>query len=272
MVASIPESLPVLDRINRRAYRTRGVLRQFGTATGWLEPGEELAVRLVADSVGGAAILDIGIGGGRTAPLLRAISPDYRGIDYTPSMVALAKQRFPDVTFLEMDARSLAFPDAAFALVTFTFNGIDSIDLQGRRGVLREVFRVLRPGGYFVFSSLNRPEAALARRWPDWTVFRGAGKSPARLLRGCARLLVGGFNRLRRQRLILESENAAVSPLPAHNFALLTVFVALQEQLRELRDAGFVLDAMFEPRGRRLQPDEAQETHAPWFYYVARKP
>ena len=30
------------DRINRRTYRRRGVLRQFGAASGWLEPGEGL--------------------------------------------------------------------------------------------------------------------------------------------------------------------------------------------------------------------------------------
>ena len=83
-------------------------MRQFASASGWLEAGEQRAVERIADVVRGAPILDIGVGGGRTAPLLREISADYRGIDYAPAMLAAARKRFPDAAFLEMDARSLA--------------------------------------------------------------------------------------------------------------------------------------------------------------------
>src|SRR5690348_5879799 len=93
---NIPFSTPYFDRINQRTYSRPGVLRQFESATGWLEPGERIAIERVADAVRGGAILDIGIGGGRTAPLLGEISKNYRGIDYSPAMVQVARRRFPE--------------------------------------------------------------------------------------------------------------------------------------------------------------------------------
>ena len=125
---TIPHRAPYMDRVNRGTWRRRGPLRQFGTASGWLEAGEQVAIEYVAHFVRDTPILDIGVGGGRTAPLLAALSADYRGIDYLAEMVALARRRFPAFRFLEMDARRLSFPDQSFRLVTFSYNGIDSVE------------------------------------------------------------------------------------------------------------------------------------------------
>ena len=268
---AIPLSLPAFDRINQKAYQRRGVLRQFGNASGWLEPGERAAIEQVADAVRDGGILDIGIGGGRTAPLLRALSHDYCGVDYTPAMVELARRRFPEIDFRQMDARHLAFPDARFRLAVFSYNGIDSVDPAGREAVLREVWRVLEPGGWFVFSALNRGAAA-AIGWPDWSVFRGVGLDPARLLRACAKLVVGGINRARGQMMRCDDGEMSIGNLAAHNFALVTVFTSPSVQLRQLRDVGFTIDVMFAPDGRRIAPGPASESCEAWYYYVAQKP
>ena len=120
------------------------------------------------------------------------------------------------------------FPAHSFGLVLFSYNGIDSIDLGGRKQVLQEVYRVLRPGGCFVFSCLNRRDAAMAARWPDLTVFRRAGWSPALWMRATARLLVGGINRLRRAPMLRAGAEIAVGQIPAHNFALVTLFMSVR--------------------------------------------
>ena len=260
-----------LDRINRRAYRLPGVLRQYGSASGWLDPGEQAAVLSVASAAQNAPILDIGVGGGRTAPLMRTISPSYCGIDYVPAMVAIARGRFPGMDFREMDARRLAFADGAFALVTFSYNGIDSTDPAGRQAILREVHRVLRPGGYFVFSALNRTGSERLRHWPDWSVFHGAVPSPLRLLRAVAKLLVGGINRLQGWWLAHDDGSVAIDTLSAHNFALVTVFTSPAAELRELHEAGFAVEAIFDPNGRGVSANGGTGLAAPWYHYVARK-
>jgi SAM-dependent methyltransferase len=272
MSETIPLHTPAFDRINQRTYGRRGVLRQFETASGWLEPGERVAIEHAVDAVRGGAILDIGVGGGRTAPLMAELSANYRGIDYTPSMVEVARRRFPNLCFHEMDARRLTFADDSFDLVTFSYNGIDSVDLAGRLDVLRQVHRVLLPGGYFVFSALNRQGSAHGEHWPDFRVFRDAGFSPVRLPRAVARFAQGGINWLRYRLMVRADADVAIGNVSAHNFGLVTLFTSVGAQLRQLRASGFVVEAIIEQDGRRIAADGSEPTKAPWCHFVARKP
>lgn len=259
------------DRINRRTYQTRSALRQMEAATDWLEPGERLAFELIADCVRDGAILDIGVGGGRTAPLMLAISRNYCAIDYSPAMASAARKRFPTLRILEMDARRLSFPANSFDLAAFSYNGIDSVDLTGRLEILRGVHRVLRLGGFFVFSALNREGPAHEDHWPDFHVFRDAGLSPNRLLHAAARFMLSGANWLRLHPLAKEGDDVAIGHISAHNFGLITLFTSLRAQLGQLGDAGFRVEAIFEPDGRRIAADGSEPTHAPWCHFVACK-
>jgi SAM-dependent methyltransferase len=270
-VAALPYFRSDLGLINRKAFQRRGVLRHFGLASGWLEQGEQIAVLSVAEAAGGAPILDIGVGGGRTAPLMQEISADYCGIDFAPAMIAVAHKRFPDVDFREMDARCMSFNDDAFALATFSYNGIDAVDLKGRHAIMREVHRVLRPGGCFVFSALNRNGREWLPRWPNWEVFGGAGLRPLRLLRAAAKLLLSGVNRVRWSGRRRDDGEVAVGSLAAHDFSLVTMFTSPLATQRQLEEAGFRVEAMFDPDGRALTPEVWRDSQAPWYHVVARK-
>jgi SAM-dependent methyltransferase len=260
-----------MDRVNRRTYSNRGAVRQFAAASGWLERGERLAIECAAATARDAPILDIGIGGGRTTPLMTEISRTYVGIDYTPSMVEVARRRFPGLCFQEMDARTLRFADGSFQLVTFSYNGIDSVDPAGRLEILRQVHRVLRPGGCFVFSTLNLHGAAWGASWPDWSVYREAGLSATRLAHAVAKLALGGINRLRALSARRVDTDAAIGAISAHNFGLLAVFTSLGEQLRQLKECGFQVEAIFEPSGHQVASDGSEATEAPWCHFVARR-
>lgn len=102
----------------------------------------------------GCTLLDIGVGGGRTTRHL-AHRTDYFAIDYSPEMVAATREAFPGVRVQVGDARELDFGDESFDAVLFSFNGLDCVDLAGRARAYSEVFRVLRPGGVFIFSTHN---------------------------------------------------------------------------------------------------------------------
>lgn len=93
-------------------------------------------------------ILDVGTGTGFFAVLLAQQGHRVEGIDLTPAMLeearTLAKQRNLDITFREMDAQNLAYPDGTFDVVisrnlTWT--------LPDPQRAYVSWFRVLKPGG-----------------------------------------------------------------------------------------------------------------------------
>ena len=93
-------------------------------------------------------ILDVGTGTGFFAVLLAQQGHRVEGIDLTPAMLEeariLAKQRNLDITFREMDAQNLAYPDGTFDVVisrnlTWT--------LPDPQRAYASWFRVLKPGG-----------------------------------------------------------------------------------------------------------------------------
>ena len=105
----------------------------------------------------GGAILDLGVGGGRTTPFLSAIASQYIGADYSEKMVCACRKKFPNLQFEVADAADLSrFADRSFDAVVFSFNGSDYIaPEENRHRFLQECHRVLKPGGTFVFSSHN---------------------------------------------------------------------------------------------------------------------
>ena len=93
-------------------------------------------------------ILDVGTGTGFFAILLAEKGHRVEGIDLTPAMLEearwLAKQRNLDITFREMDAQNLDYPNDSFDVVisrnlTWT--------LPDPESAYAEWFRVLKPGG-----------------------------------------------------------------------------------------------------------------------------
>jgi SAM-dependent methyltransferase len=103
-----------------------------------------------------ASVLDLGCGAGRTT--IGLVDNGYQpiGIDLSETLLAQARQRYPQIDFRMMDAIRLAFADTSFAAAFFSYNGIDCIyPLADRRRCIAEVFRILTPGGIFLLSSHN---------------------------------------------------------------------------------------------------------------------
>lgn len=101
-------------------------------------------------------VLDLGCGAGRTSAVLAELGYDTVGLDISRSMVALGSEADPDVDYVVGDAARLPFGDETFPSVLFSHNGIDELrPASTRTAALREVFRVLTPGGRFAFSSHN---------------------------------------------------------------------------------------------------------------------
>ena len=146
---------PVYDRVN--------TVVSVGTDRFWrarvrkaLPPGE------------GLRVLDVATGTGEIAfELLR--SPrvaEVVGVDPAAQMLAMAERkaktisRGGDVRFQQMDAIALAFDDASFDVVTVAFGVRNMTDPIA---ALRELRRVLRPGGRLLVLEFSLPASALVR-------------------------------------------------------------------------------------------------------------
>jgi SAM-dependent methyltransferase len=132
----------------------------------------------------GGRVLDVGCGPGRLAIPLARHGLDVTGLDLDPAMIerarinagrALGDDRRP--TFVVGDAASLAFPDGSFDLVVSTMSMHHWEDpIAG----LREIARVLRPGGRALIWDLRPGVVPVHAHVPDVTEHvEGSGLSVA---------------------------------------------------------------------------------------------
>jgi ubiquinone/menaquinone biosynthesis C-methylase UbiE len=101
--------------------------------------------------------LEIGCGQGALARLLvERYGAQVVASDYDPAQVALAQERLADlgeqVELRVVDARTIPFDDAVFDAV-FSFGVLHHIP-GGWRKAIAEIARVLKPGGWFIFTDL----------------------------------------------------------------------------------------------------------------------
>ena len=69
------------------------------------------------------------------------------GLDCNPGMLAVARRTEPAIDWVEGKAEALPFPDHSFDAVVSQFG---LMFFEDRRAALREMWRVLRPGGHMV--------------------------------------------------------------------------------------------------------------------------
>jgi SAM-dependent methyltransferase len=253
---------------NRREYRRHDTVELIRARSGWIDIGERILVNRIADEIRSQPILDVGVGGGRTAWMLRTISRDYVAVDYSPEMVEACRHEYPGLDVRECDARDLSiFPDGAFALVVFSFNGIDVLDHVGRLQALAEMHRVLRPGGLMLYSTLNKKGSLYGSRpWARRQV------SATRILFH----LPSSLSRYRREhrnwrrQKPFEEDHAswAICAAGAYEFRILAHFTLPSTEQQALGSIGFAVE---ETLGCDGDPIESDSTTTPYFYLLARK-
>jgi len=95
----------------------------------------------------GMSILDVGCGTGSHPELYQRYQCDLYGIDLSPSMLAIARERLGDTAQLELgDATNMPYEDDKFDLV-ISMLSLHEMSARTRSGVLEETRRVLKPDG-----------------------------------------------------------------------------------------------------------------------------
>ena len=104
-------------------------------------------------------ILDIGCGCGRTTIPLSQKGYEVVGIDISRGMIegaikAARNSKQADLGLLVADACTLCFSDNSFDGILFSYNGLSEVYGQhSKEGILREISRVLKEGGVFIFTA-----------------------------------------------------------------------------------------------------------------------
>lgn len=215
-------------------------------------------------------VLDIGIGTGRTTYTFGAVAGEYVGIDYAEEMVRQAKVNVPPsphMTLKFQDARDLSeYYSQPFDFIFFSMNGLDSVSHEVREQIIREARKVVKPTGWFSFSSHTirgfKPDPAVRpfrmsdplrsgyHHWKD-------SKHRSRMRAAHRGLDLAALRR----------KDWAVLKTGDHDFTIDIYHVNPVYQVARLRELGFDVAAMYDPNGNA--PDPAT-TEVDWIYYLCR--
>ncbi len=146
-----------------RHYDRMGALLSFGQDPLW----RRALVRAI-DPQPDQRILDVATGTGMVAEALaRRSSCRVVAVDQSEAMLGAARARLErrsqlarQITFVRGEAGQLPFADAEFDALSFTYL-LRYVD--DRRGTMRELARVLKPGGRIAMVEFGVPQSALLR-------------------------------------------------------------------------------------------------------------
>jgi SAM-dependent methyltransferase len=252
----------IQDTVNKRCFSKASVIDGYRQVEA-IDEAEKAILQRLRASIKDKKLLDIGIGGGRTTGYLIEISGDYTGVDYIHDFVQIARTKYPGVPILHADARDLnMFEDEAFDFVLFSYNGIDYVPHEGRLRALSEIRRVLKPSGYFMFSTHNR-DYGYPRRLP-WQ--EGLPLSLSQI-KSCFEGVGYWFRHLMMRKHEVDTDEYAMINDNAHGFSLLTYYIRVDAQINQLQSLGFTNVEVYNLDGKRVE----FESEFPWTYYLATK-
>jgi demethylmenaquinone methyltransferase/2-methoxy-6-polyprenyl-1,4-benzoquinol methylase len=174
-----------------RGYDRMGALLSFGQDPLWRR-----ALVAAVDPRPGQRVLDVATGTGMVAEQLARRGARVVGLDQSEEMLGGARRRFdpardwagPPVELVRGEAERLPFADGEFDALTFTYL-LRYVDDPA--ATLRELARVVRPGGRIGMVEFGAPRARLARRL--WHLYTRVGLPAVGRIAGPAWVDVGHF-------------------------------------------------------------------------------
>ncbi len=251
-----------LNFANKTAYARADVLAYYQNLEILFEPEKILFEKLLPE-IKDSKILDLGIGGGRTTGHLLQISNDYTGVDYIAEFAKETGEKYPDARILCGDARNLTdFDDETFDFILFSFNGLDCVSNEDRFKALREIYRVLKKDGIFMFSSHNRDYQYFNKLpWQRKIEYSTS------FLKFCLYCLYHLPTHFKMSRNEIQTDDYAVVNDGDHRFSMLVYYINIEKQVEQLTNNGFFDVEAYNCEGKLVERD----TVSHWVYYLARK-
>ena len=137
---------------NKQAYSSEKALKKYSNYN--LYPNEQYIFDKYFKK--GSSVLDLACGSGRTTVNLFRQGYNVKGTDLSEPLIAVAKEKFPEIKFETGDFSDIKEENESYDNVFISHNSIDhAYPISQREKVIEECYRVLKPGGHFVFSSHN---------------------------------------------------------------------------------------------------------------------
>nr|WP_275974250.1 class I SAM-dependent methyltransferase [Argonema galeatum] len=113
-------------------------------------------------------VLDLCCGSGQATQFLVQYSQNVTGLDASPLSLKRARLNVPSAQYTEAFAEDMPFADNSFDLV-HTSVAMHEMQADRLRQILKEVYRVLKPGGVFALVDFHAPTNPLF--WPPISLF-----------------------------------------------------------------------------------------------------
>ena len=122
--------------------------------------GEHLLRYLESRNLSPRSMLDLGCGTGILCEIFHARGIQAAGMDLSPGMIAIARERCPEIAYEVADMTTYR-PDKRFDLVTCTGDALNHIpELTDIGKIFENVYEYTAPGGLFIFDILNENEVS----------------------------------------------------------------------------------------------------------------
>lgn len=255
--------MTTIDALNRNFYERQNIVAEYTfTENTLVWPEEEVIFEQYQQHIQDKSVLDVGCGGGRTAISLRKFTSNYIGIDFSAKMIESCQAKHPELQFFHCDASDMSqFGNESFDFIIFSFNGIDCMSHEKRITALQEIYRVLKPGGVFTFSSHNLDDKKIVTGFDRYDI-----KSPKSLYRN-ARNIISYF-KVRKYQVFTNTYKVLSDPLAG--FGHLTYYIRTKDQIKQLETVGFKDVKILNREAKFITVDELdRDSH--WFHYVCQK-
>ena len=137
----------------------------------------DLLHRLHAAGLDGGLVVDLGCGSGIWARALLDAGFDALGVDLSPDLLAIARNRAPEARFVQASVLDAALPPCAAVTAISEVVNYAADPRLGRpalAGLMARVHDALRPGGLLLFDALatgfEPPARRMWREGEDWVV------------------------------------------------------------------------------------------------------
>jgi ubiquinone/menaquinone biosynthesis C-methylase UbiE len=252
-----------MSSVNDRStqyYVTPAAVEEYVDLKSLWKP-EKVIVARYEDELRGA-VLDLGMGAGRTSAHLLPNARRYVGLDYSEAMVDVSRRKFEDGDFQQGDASDLSrFEDGTFDVVLFSFNGLDCVDHATRLAILAEVRRVLAPAGLFIFSFHSRDAKNRVK------AFRLRNFRPSRAWLTTTVRGISSYYKVRGDQV--EHQTYEIMSDPEGCYGCMAYFITKSAQRDQLVSAGFSDVEMYNFSGH-AEPIDNLDRESFWFYVTCR--